>query len=66
MRRFRSLELIRVIDGKSQTPDHYFGEYIVMLTCACGHARRCYPKTFAAFAGWDAKANRRRKAPQGQ
>jgi hypothetical protein len=29
-----------------------FGQYII--TCACGHARTARPKTFAAFAGWDA------------
>jgi len=34
-----------------------FGQYVILLTCACGHTRRCYPRTLAAFAvgGWDAK-----------
>jgi len=32
-----------------------FGQYAVILTCACGHTRRCYPATLAAIAGWDAK-----------
>jgi hypothetical protein len=33
----------------------YFGQYIVVLACTCGHTRRYYPKTGAAFARWDAK-----------
>jgi hypothetical protein len=33
--------------------DH-FGQYIITITCACGHTRTARPKTFAAFAGWDA------------
>ena len=32
-----------------------FGQYQILLTCACGHTRRCYPKTLASFAGWDVK-----------
>jgi len=36
--------------------DH-FGQYLILLTCSCGHTRRCYPKTLAAFAGWEAKLN---------
>jgi RNase P subunit RPR2 len=32
-----------------------FGQYEILLTCACGHTRRCYPHTLAAFAGWEAK-----------
>jgi hypothetical protein len=28
--------------------------YIIAIECECGHARRTRPKTFAAFAGWDA------------
>jgi hypothetical protein len=31
-----------------------FGQYQILLTCDCGHTRRCYPRTFAAIAGWDA------------
>jgi hypothetical protein len=34
-----------------------FGQYTILLSCACGHTRRCYPNTLAAFAGWDAKLN---------
>lgn len=34
--------------------DH-FGQYMLMLSCECGHVRECYPKTLAAFAGWDAR-----------
>lgn len=32
-----------------------FGQYEILLTCACGHTRRCHPKTLATIAGWDAK-----------
>lgn len=34
-----------------------FGQYVILLTCACGHTRRCYPATLAAFANtsWDSK-----------
>jgi len=32
-----------------------FEQYQILLTCACGHTRRCYPNTLASFAGWDAK-----------
>jgi hypothetical protein len=32
-----------------------FGQYEILLTCECGHTRRCYPHTLAPFAGWDAK-----------
>ena len=30
-----------------------FGQYLILLTCECGHFRRCNPSTLAAFAGWD-------------
>jgi hypothetical protein len=33
--------------------DH-FGQYVLTLTCACGHSRTAQPKTLAALAGWDA------------
>lgn len=33
--------------------DH-FGQYVLTLTCACGHARVARPKTLASIAGWDA------------
>lgn len=45
----------RVRDLDVDKLSDHFGQYVVVLTCACGHSRRCYPKTFAAFAGWDAK-----------
>jgi hypothetical protein len=32
-----------------------FGQYIIYLSCSCGHIRRCSPHTFAALAGWDAR-----------
>lgn len=32
-----------------------FGQYLIYLCCECGHERRCYPRTLAAVAGWDAK-----------
>jgi hypothetical protein len=32
-----------------------FGQYEILLTCECGHIRRCSPNTLAAFAGWDVK-----------
>jgi hypothetical protein len=33
-----------------------FGQYEILLTCkACGHTRRCYPHTIAAFATWEAR-----------
>jgi hypothetical protein len=34
--------------------DH-FGQYLIMLRCACGHTRQARPHTLARFAGWDAK-----------
>jgi hypothetical protein len=36
--------------------DH-FGQYVIILSCTCGHTRQCYPHTLAAFAGWEAKLN---------
>jgi len=33
----------------------YFGQYIITITCPCGHIRTARPQTFAAMAGWDAK-----------
>jgi hypothetical protein len=32
-----------------------FGQYLIYLCCECGHERRCYPRTLAAVAGWDAR-----------
>jgi hypothetical protein len=32
-----------------------FGQYLIVLTCACGHVRQAYPKTLAAISGWEAK-----------
>jgi hypothetical protein len=40
---------------KIETLSDEFGQYIIYLTCTCGHIRRCSPHTFAALAGWDAK-----------
>ena len=31
-----------------------FGQYVLTLKCACGHARTARPSTLAALAGWDA------------
>jgi RNase P subunit RPR2 len=33
-----------------------FGQYEILVTCrACGHTRRCFPHTLAAFATWEAR-----------
>jgi hypothetical protein len=32
-----------------------FGQYLIVLLCACGHVRQAYPKTLAEVAGWNAK-----------
>ncbi len=32
-----------------------FGQYVIYLACACGHERRCEPRTLANIAGWDAR-----------
>jgi len=32
-----------------------FGQYTVLLTCTCGHTRRCYPRTLAALSSWDTR-----------
>lgn len=32
-----------------------FGQYEIVLTCACGHVRKCFPQTLAALAAWDAR-----------
>lgn len=32
-----------------------FGQYGILLECACGPTRRCSPHTLAALAGWDAE-----------
>jgi len=44
---------ISVRDLKVEKLNDHFGQYEILLTCQCGHTRRCYPKSFAAFAGWD-------------
>jgi hypothetical protein len=31
-----------------------FGQYLILIECACGHTRRASPHTLAAFVGWDA------------
>jgi hypothetical protein len=33
--------------------DH-FGQYVLLLKCACGHTRTAQPQTLATLAGWDA------------
>jgi hypothetical protein len=33
--------------------DH-FSQYVLTLTCKCGHTRTAQPQTLAALAGWDA------------
>jgi hypothetical protein len=33
--------------------DH-FGQYVLTLTCECGHTRTAQPQTLAALTGWDA------------
>ena len=30
------------------------GQYVLTLTCECGHIRQAKPQTLAAIAGWDA------------
>jgi hypothetical protein len=40
------LNIVRLSDN--------FGQYVLTLTCQCGHARTAQPKTLAALAGWDA------------
>ena len=32
-----------------------FGQYEILLRCACGHERRCKPAVLARIAGWDAR-----------
>jgi hypothetical protein len=32
-----------------------FGQYQILLTCECGHTRKCNPQTLARIAGWDVK-----------
>jgi hypothetical protein len=32
-----------------------FGQYEILLTCDCGHTRKCYPQTLARIAGWEVK-----------
>jgi hypothetical protein len=34
--------------------DH-FGQYVLTLTCSCGHARSAQPQTLARIAGWDSR-----------
>jgi len=31
-----------------------FGQYTLVLKCACGHERQTDPHALAAFCGWDA------------
>jgi hypothetical protein len=32
--------------------DH-FGQYVLTISCKCGHTRTARPETLAKFAGWD-------------
>jgi hypothetical protein len=34
---------------------HNVGQYIITLSCTCGHRHRASPRTLAAIAGWDAR-----------
>jgi hypothetical protein len=45
----------RMRDLKIERLSDEFGQYIIYLTCPCGHVRRASPHTFATMAGWDAK-----------
>jgi hypothetical protein len=40
---------------KIETLADNFGQYVILLTCKCGHTRHANPQTFAHIAGWDAK-----------
>ena len=31
-----------------------FGQYVLLLSCKCGHSRHARPQTFARIFGWDA------------
>jgi hypothetical protein len=31
-----------------------FGQFVILLTCKCGHSRHARPQTFARILGWDA------------
>jgi hypothetical protein len=42
-------------DLKIEKLSDEFGQYVIYLTCKCGHIRRCLPRTLANIAGWDAK-----------
>lgn len=46
---------IRVMPFNIDKLSDEFGQYELVLICPCGHSRKCYPKTLAAFAGWDAR-----------
>jgi hypothetical protein len=42
----RNLKVVKLADEG--------GQYLVILSCECGHTRRCYPHTLAVLAGgWD-------------
>jgi hypothetical protein len=43
----RDLQIIKLADA--------FGQYEILLTCACGHTRRCAPRALAALTSWDSK-----------
>jgi hypothetical protein len=32
-----------------------FGQYLIVLSCACRHVRQAYPRTLPAISGWEAR-----------
>jgi hypothetical protein len=42
-------------DFKIEKLSDEFGQYSILISCACGHTRRCDPRTLAAIVGWDAR-----------
>jgi hypothetical protein len=41
-----ALQIVKLSDN--------FGQYVITLSCKCGHRRAAAPRTLAALAGWDA------------
>lgn len=37
---------------KIERLDDEFGQYLLILSCPCGHVRECEPRSLANFAGW--------------
>jgi hypothetical protein len=40
-----ALQIVKLSDN--------FGQYVITLSCTCGHSRTAAPRTLAALAGWD-------------